>query len=177
MPVSRALSRLLRIRDLEEEQCRLALESALGERDRLVRALAASAQRDSRGRKLIRASAQSGELPDRLAGVAEMGLAIRHAEVLKPRIAQMELEIAELRQEFLSKRVERRQAETLIGESEARAAAVSERRGQQAVDDWHRDRLWRRDASAERAASRSSQSDPMDSAARSRQEEEPAEKT
>ena len=34
MAVSRALRRLLRVRELEEEQSRLALESALGELQR-----------------------------------------------------------------------------------------------------------------------------------------------
>jgi hypothetical protein len=148
MAVSRALSRLLRIRNLEEEQRRLVLESAMGERDRLQRALDAAAQRESRGRRLVEASARSGELPDRLAGVEETRLAVRHAEVLEPRIAEMELEIAELRQEFLSKRVERRQAETVIEEGEARDAVVAGRRSQQNLDDWHRNRMWRREAAA-----------------------------
>jgi hypothetical protein len=43
MAVSRALRRLLRIRELEEEQCRLALESTLGELNRLESALAGPA--------------------------------------------------------------------------------------------------------------------------------------
>ncbi len=58
MAVSRALRRLLRIRELEEEQSRLALESALGELNRLKHALTATAERDRRGRRLVEASAQ-----------------------------------------------------------------------------------------------------------------------
>jgi hypothetical protein len=146
MPVSRALRRLLRIRDLEEEQSRLALESALGELHRLESALAATAERDRRGRSLIGSSAYSAELPDRLAGMEETRTAGRFAAVLAPRTAAMELEAAELRQEFLLKRVERRQAETLIGETEARDAVEDSRRGQQALDDWHRSRLHREEA-------------------------------
>jgi len=42
MAVSRALRRLLRIRDLEEEQCRLALDSAVSERNRLEHVLTAT---------------------------------------------------------------------------------------------------------------------------------------
>jgi len=45
MAVSRALRRLLRIRELEEEQNRLALESALGELNRLEYALEATIER------------------------------------------------------------------------------------------------------------------------------------
>ena len=69
MAVSRALRRLLRIRELEEEQCRLALEAAIGELSRLEHAMAATAERDRRGRRLVEASARSGELRDRLAGL------------------------------------------------------------------------------------------------------------
>jgi hypothetical protein len=47
------------------------------------------------------------------------------------------------RQEFLSKRVERRQAETLIAETEAREAIVDGRRTQQSFDDWYSSRLYR----------------------------------
>jgi hypothetical protein len=44
MAVSNALRRLLKIRAIEEEQSRLALESALGELNRLEVALAATAE-------------------------------------------------------------------------------------------------------------------------------------
>jgi len=60
--VSRALRRLLRIREIEEEQCKLALESALGELHRLEHALTATSALDRRGRRLVEASAHSGEL-------------------------------------------------------------------------------------------------------------------
>jgi flagellar biosynthesis chaperone FliJ len=143
MPVSRSLRRLLRIRDLEEEQSRLALESALGELNRLEHALAASTERDRRGRKLVGASVRSGELPDRVAGLEETQAAGRRAAVLAPRIAQTELAVVALRQEFLGKRVERRQAQTLIEENEARDAVEAGRHGQQALDDWYRARLYR----------------------------------
>src|ERR1017187_4235555 len=116
MAVSRALRRLLRIRDLEEEQRRVALESALAELHRLQHALESSVQRGRQGRELVTASANTGELPDRIAGMAEARLAARYVEVMTPRIAATELNVAELRLEFLAKRVERRQAETLIRE-------------------------------------------------------------
>jgi hypothetical protein len=48
-----------------------------------------------------------------------------------------------LREEFLAKRVERRQAETLIREIEARGAIESSRRAQQGIDDWFRNRQHR----------------------------------
>ncbi len=146
MAVSRPLRRLLRIRELEEEQSRLALESALGELHRLDSALVATAERDRRGRRLVSASAQTGELPDRLAGLEETHAAARHAHALSARIDCARLEVAELRQSFLLRRVERRQAETLIHEAAALEAIDAGRRAQQELDDWHRSRSFRAEA-------------------------------
>jgi hypothetical protein len=146
------LRRLLRIRDLQEEQSRLALESALGELHSLERAMAATFERDRRGRRLVQASARSGQLTDRLAGLEETRSASRHAEALAPRVDAMGEEVRELRQEFLSRRVERRQAETLIRETEAREAIEDGRRGQQTLDDWYSSRLHGSEADAASAA-------------------------
>jgi hypothetical protein len=143
MAVSRALRRLLRIRELQEEQSRLALESALGELHRLEHALATTFERERRGRSLVLASAQTNELPDRLAGLEETRSASLHAAALGPAIDGMGEEVTDRRQVFLSKRVERRQAETLIAETEAREAIVAGRRGQQSLDDWYSSRLYR----------------------------------
>ncbi len=153
MAASRALRRLLRIRDLEEEQCRLALESALGELSRLEDALKAAVDRERRGRRLVQASARTGELPDRLAGIEETHAADRLFAVLGPRIAAKEEEVVARRQEFLLKRVERRQAETLIEESEAQQAIVTDRRGQQELDNWYGSRQYREGVEAEPPAS------------------------
>jgi flagellar biosynthesis chaperone FliJ len=151
MAVSRALRRLLRIRNLEEEQSRLVLESALGELGRLEHALTATSVRGRRGRRLVEESARTGQLPDRLAGLEETRSAIRHAGALGPRIEAAGDDVTALRREFMAKRVERRQAETLIRETEAEEAIVASRRGQQALDDWHGSRLYREGAKAESA--------------------------
>lgn len=143
MAVARSLRRLLRIRDLEEEQCRLALESALAERSRLLAALATAAERDRRGRRLTASSAQTVELSDRIAGLEETRIAKRVVTALTPRLALTEQLVAARRQEYLSKRVERRQAETLISETEQRDALDASRRSQQSLDDWYGNRVFR----------------------------------
>lgn len=143
MAASRALRRLLRIRSLQEEQSRLALESSLGELHRLEHALTATVERERRGRSLIQVSAQTGELADRLAGLEETRSASLHAATLGLRIDRMGEEVTDRREEFLLKRVERRQAETLIQETEAREAIEDGRRGQQTLDDWYSSRLYR----------------------------------
>ncbi len=137
MGVSKALDRLLGIRELEEEQHRLALESALGELRDLERARDAAGAREREGRELVRGSAKSGELADREAGLVETATARRQAWVLAPRIAASQAESIRLRQEFLAKRVQRRQAETLIEEAAARDAGELNRRSQQNLDDWY----------------------------------------
>lgn len=143
MAVSRALRRLLRIRGLQEEQSRLALESALGELHRLEHALVATFERGRRGRSLVQSSIQTGQLMDRLAGFEETRSADLHAVALGPRIDAMGVEVTERREAYLLKRVERRQAETLIQETEAQDAIVDGRRDQQKLDDWYSSRLYR----------------------------------
>jgi flagellar export protein FliJ len=154
MAVSRALSRLLRVRELEEEQRRLALESAQMELHRLETALAAAGERDRQGRALITASAFNGNLPDRLAGLEESRASKRHAQALAPRIANSEEAVEDRREEFLEKRVERRQVETLIEESAAREAVEEGRRGQQSLDSWFGGRKHHDGLVAERKAER-----------------------
>jgi hypothetical protein len=141
--VSRALRRLLRIRNLEEEQSRIALESAVGDLRRLEHAQAATVERDRRGRRLFDSSVHTGDLPDRLAGLVEQHAADRAQRALSPRILDAEQDVAGLREDYLDKRVERRQAETLVKESEARDALDAERKSQQGLDDWFRNRLHR----------------------------------
>ena len=136
MAVARALRRLLRVLELEEEQAQGALEGALGELRRLEQARSLTLARERRGRAWVAASASSGRLADRLAGIEEARAARHLVGVLAERIAEAERGVAARREEYLAKRVERRQAETLIGEAEARAAAVSGRRSQQSLDEW-----------------------------------------
>ena len=144
MAVSKALKRLLRIRDLEEEQHRLALEAAAGNLRRWERARDGALATERHGNDLVRASVETGEAADRHAGLAEAMSARRKANMLAPRVAAAEMENMQLRALLLEKRVERRQAETLIEETEARDAVEENRRSQQTIDDWFGTRQSRR---------------------------------
>jgi hypothetical protein len=150
MAVSRALRRLLRIRDIEEEQCRLALDLAVQDLTRLQNALGEAAHRSSGGRRLVQASASSGELADRLAGLEETRAADCRTVALMPRISDAAQDVAILREDYLAKRIERRQAETLIEEAEAQEVVESQRRNQQGLDDWYRNRRHRAQQEGER---------------------------
>jgi flagellar biosynthesis chaperone FliJ len=154
MAVSRALARLLHLREIEEEQRRLALESAQMELHRLGMALAAASERERKGRALVTASARSGQFEERFAGLEETRASKRHAAALVPRIAASEERVGDRREAYLEKRVERRQVETLIAESEAQAEVEAGRRGQQSLDGWYSARKHREGVVAERTAGR-----------------------
>jgi hypothetical protein len=132
------------IRDLQEEQSRLALESSLGELNLLEDAMKASGNRDRRGRGLLDASARSGELPDRLSGLEESRTAVRISAVLAPRIEAKGLEVNARLQEFQTMRMARKQVESLIADAETAEAIDAGRRGQQSLDDLYSSRLQRK---------------------------------
>lgn len=133
MPVSPALRRLLRVRHVEEEQRRLALDVALADLHALEYGLEHARARERRGRQRIGSATNPA---DRVAGLVETQSAARHAAALVLRITAAERAAAQLRGQFLSKRVERRQAETLIRETEAADVVDAGRRAQQDLDDW-----------------------------------------
>jgi hypothetical protein len=136
MAVSRAMRRLLQVLEIQEEECRAAMESARAELKRLEQALTRSVERERGGRRLVAASAATGEITDRIAGIEETRVAKRIAATLAPRIAETELAVNSRRREFLGKRIERRQTETLIEEAEALESVEAERRAQRDHDDW-----------------------------------------
>lgn len=133
MPVSAALRRLLHVRGLEEDQQRLALETTLAGLHALELALERARARERRGRQRI---ASAGDPADRIAALVETQSAARHGAALVPRIAAAQREAAQIRAQYLLKRVGRRQAETLIRETEAADALKGSRRAQQDLDDW-----------------------------------------
>ena len=147
MAVSRPLRRLLRVLHIQEEQGRAALESAVAELQRLEQAQAAAEERGRSGRQMVAASALHGQLVnqlvDRLAGLEETLAGSRAAAVLAPCTAEAEERVALRREEFLTRRIERRQAEALVKKAEAAGAIESGRRSQRALDDWYLNRLRR----------------------------------
>ncbi len=155
MPVSGGLRRLLRVLEIEEEQRKAQMESLARDLRKMVQGLAAAEDRNREGRRLVMASAATGELADRLAGLDESRAALRTAAALRPRIAETEISANVSRQNFLSKRTERRQAETAIEKAAAAEAANVRRRGQREQDDWFRTKT-QRTKDAERVQKRGS---------------------
>jgi len=148
MPVSPALCRLLRVREIEEEQHRFALDTALSQLNALQTAFAASRERARVGKVLLAGSFAAG-ITDRAAAEVEIEAAARRSAALAPRIAAAELAAVRARESYLDKRRERRQVETLIEEARVREEAESDRRSQQGIDDAFVARRQRNNSEAE----------------------------
>jgi flagellar export protein FliJ len=140
MAVSRAMLRLLHIRELEEEQSRAALEQAVAERNRLEQALRSAGEHEREGRRLVVRSTMTGQVWERFAGLAESRTAEKNSRLLAAQIELAAEEVAALRAELIRKRVERRQAETLVEGARAHQAVENARREQQSLDDWYLNR-------------------------------------
>jgi hypothetical protein len=137
MVVSKIVRRLLRVLDLEEELRRRELESAQAELALLDTALRTAGERERDGRLLFTAAVQSEDLRDRLAGQAEVLAGRRRGVVLQQFIKQSSRAEEELRAALLEKRVERKQAETLVQAAQARESLEEGRRTQQSLDCWY----------------------------------------
>jgi flagellar biosynthesis chaperone FliJ len=152
--VLRGLRRLLQLRQLEEDQSRVALESALAELHRLEQALTTAGERGRRSRQLVHLAVRTDEMCDRIAGLEEGRAALRLAAMLEEAIPRARQTADVLRSNYQSARVERRQVETLLREAEAAEALNAGRRSQQALDDRYGSRLQFAEAAAGRARSR-----------------------
>lgn len=140
MAASKALQRVVRIRGLQEEQQRAALEAALAELHQLEAAVAECTVRERHNRRMLEQAAVLNNCADRQSALVELDAARRRNRVLHTRLLAMQNAAELLRAAFLEKRVERRQAETLVAEADARERAVQGRRAQQTLDDGHNDR-------------------------------------
>ena len=137
MAVSKAIRRLLHLLNMEEELRQRELESARGQLTQLESALIAAGQQERKGRQLVNSGVLSQDLPDRLAGLEEVHAGIRLGAFLQQRIELATLQVFERREEYLAKRLERRQAETLVEAAKAMDKVEVNRKSQQALDEWY----------------------------------------
>lgn len=141
MPPGQSLKRLHSIRAAEEEQYRTQMNLALAELRRLEEALENSRERLRRALTLFSGSVHNGVVEDRIAGLEAAALADRLARVLAERIRIANGHFTQLRAQFLAKRVERRQVETLLDAVIAQDLIEGNRKNQLALDEWFRSRL------------------------------------
>lgn len=159
MPVSKSMRRLLSIRQAEEERRRTGMESALTELHRLKVALMTTRGRAKLARALVASSVQTGECLDRIAGLEEIAMADRLVKILVDRIDVAGKDLERTQQEFLAKRIERRQVETLCDAMKAQDTVEAKRKSQMALDEWHRTQ--RRGTITKTNASRSNSDNPL----------------
>jgi hypothetical protein len=94
---------------------------------------------------------RSGETQDRIIGLEEIEIAVRISTVLMARVRSATEKIQRIRNEFLHKRLEKRQAETLLQSALEREASAAQRKMQLALDEWTR--LRRREEKSDAAES------------------------
>jgi flagellar export protein FliJ len=137
MAVRRVLARLLRLRELEEEQRRLELEAAVGERNQMAQEMSRAEERQARGRKSFVAGLGEPDSAGRFGGVMEMEHARRLQQLIEPRLVAAEDAMLRRREVFLTSRTGRRQVEILVERQEETERESAMRRAQQMLDDWY----------------------------------------
>lgn len=137
MLVKRTLSRLLRLRELEEELSRLELELAVAERNRAQQEIVLAARRQEQGRRNFAAAIAEQNRLARAAGLFETEEARRQRLRLHPKLEAADAEMARQQAEFLLRRTGRRQVETLVENEHGKAEVEAGRRAQQMLDDWY----------------------------------------
>ncbi len=137
MAKRQVLERLWRLRELEEEQCRLALEERVRHRDRIAQRLESASQSVALNRKAFTARLGDPDTAARSGALLELEQARRQQAAIRPQVEIAEAEVEQRREEFLMQRTERRQVETLLERERQAAREDTARRAQQVLDDWY----------------------------------------
>lgn len=133
----KAIQRLLRLRELEEEQSRRRLEAATRQLSQIELAMESAVQRQVQSRENFLAAVTENDVQRRVGSILDMGQGVQHQRHIEPTLRAIEIEVVSQRAEFLSKRTYRQQVETLIANARQRADADTTRRAQQMLDDWY----------------------------------------
>ena len=137
MATRHVLERLLRLRELEEEQSLLKLEIAVKNRNRAAAELelADVGYRDSR--REFAAGIEERDALSRTAAVLPMEQARGQRMRIELRLAAADAEAVRQRNEFLIRRTGRRQVEMLVQQEQAAQQQATSRKAQQMLDDWY----------------------------------------
>ena len=135
------LRRVCDVRKVQERLRRAQMESALARLRLLRNTLMTALESAKHARAMIVSSISSGEQVDRIAALQEITTSERRRKFLQQQIAAAEAEVASMRQEFMSKRIERRQVESLLDAARMRLQIEEKHKIQTALDDWHLSRL------------------------------------
>jgi hypothetical protein len=131
------LRRLLALRHLEEEQSRVRLVAAVGERLRIAGEMEEARELEAEGRRSFSLGVAQHDGPSRAGALVEMAFAQRSRGRIEPHLRAAENEERRQREEYLLRRTDRMQVETLDAEARRQAEARAARRAQQILDDWY----------------------------------------
>lgn len=138
MSTPHSLHRLHELRQAEEEQRKALLQAALGELHGLKSAMKSAFGRLMQGRSLLKQSLLSGDMAARLSANEEIAGSRRLVNAFSSRIHGAGAVVEKLRDDLLAKRLERRQAGTLLASIIEQQELQERRRAQVALDDWYR---------------------------------------
>lgn len=148
---SRELRGLVALREVQEQQAALRLESAIRELRRLEREREIANARSSKARELVRTSATTGQLEDRLSGLQGIVSAELSCQRLATRVHAANQRVERIRFDAIAKRVEKRQAEILLENALNQDVLRSLRRNRMLLDEWQRYRTQERVSEPHRA--------------------------
>jgi len=137
MSGKKAFLRLMRLRELEEEQSRQVLELSVGRHREIQGELAQATSRQAESRAQFVASAGEADTSGRCGAMLEMSFAAQQQHQAQLALQAADLAVATQRAEFLVRRTERRQVETLLRQQRSLLEIETRRRAQQILDDWY----------------------------------------
>jgi flagellar export protein FliJ len=140
----RALTRLLRLRELEEESKCLELEGAVAERTKVERILQGVMQRKATGRRDFAEGIESADRVRRADGLRALSDAHRQVQGLASLLSGAEDEVERVKRQLLMQRIARQQVEMLVTEARQVTETETAHRAQQLLDDWYGTRLRQR---------------------------------
>jgi phosphoglycerate-specific signal transduction histidine kinase len=135
--MSRSLKRILKVRQLIEDQSRARLEVAMRNLADVERGIAGWQRHGSANRELARAAMIDHDPEERIAAEVEEGLSKWTIQRLRPVEDKFREQVAICREQFLELRKQTLQASSLLSKVEAEAEAERLRKAQKALDEWY----------------------------------------
>jgi ribosome-binding ATPase YchF (GTP1/OBG family) len=152
--MSRSLKRILKIRELVEDQSRLRMETAMRDLAQIELNMDRWHRRQMFSREYGFDSLMKSDFEGRLAAEAEEYLSGQRVERLIPVRHNMQQQVFICRSDFLEKRKQTLQASTLLDKAEAEAEAERLKREQMALDEWYQSERMRAKLEEERREKR-----------------------
>ena len=141
MSAPKKLTRLLRLRKLEEEQQRVVLELAVAESNRLQQYRELAIEQLSRGKQEFIKAIEQDASASRETALVEVEHAAEQRDGIEARLITTNSAVIHQRAEYLERRTVRQQVEQLLEAASKAREIEAGRRAQQMLDDWYGQRI------------------------------------